>query len=282
MKSSSLKILGVIGDPISHSLSPIMHNAALAHLGLPYLYMPFHVTSKDLDSFFTSLKKREIHGLNVTIPHKQAVIPFMDSLTREARLIGAVNTIIFRGKKRIGHNTDGRGFLASLEQESNYNVKNKHALVLGAGGASRAIGMALGLANAREVILINRTLKTAFDLSLELGKKFPKTIYRASPLDPLDDAYWKTADLLINTSSMGMKDSAMAELPLKQLPPQALVVDIVYTPLDTALLKKAKKLGLKTHQGWGMLLHQGMLSFEKWTGKKAPYEIMKKALLNSL
>ncbi len=282
MPQKQLKILGIIGDPVSQSLSPLMHNAAMAHTGLPFIYMPFQVKPEELDVFFKSLAPRKIFGFNVTIPHKQAVIPYLDSLSREARLIGAVNTVMRKGKKLIGYNTDGAGFIRSLKKEEKYELANKHVLLLGAGGAARAIAVALGLEGAREVMIFNRTAKKAFDLSFELGKKFRKTVFNASPLDPPDPSHWRLADLVINATSIGMKEFQNIQLPLSQLPSKALVVDIVYRPLETPLLKKAKKRGLSIHPGWGMLLHQGMLSFELWTGKKAPYEVMKKALLEAL
>lgn len=282
MPQKQPKILGIIGDPVSHSLSPLMHNAAFAHSGLPFIYMPFPVKPEELDDFFKSLHSRKIVGFNVTIPHKQAVIPYLDSLSREARLIGAVNTVVKKGGKLIGYNTDGAGFIQFLTEEEKYELTNKHVLLLGAGGAARAIAVALGLEGAREVMIFNRTAKKAFDLAHELGKKFQKTIFSAAPLDPPDLSHWRVADLVINATSIGMKESQSIKLPLSQLPPKACVVDIVYNPLETDLLKKAKKRGLATHAGWGMLLHQGLLSFELWTGKKAPYDVMKKALLDAL
>lgn len=277
-----LKILGIIGDPVSHSLSPLMHNAALAHYRLPYLYMPFPVKNEELPDFFASLARRRLTGFNVTIPHKQAVIPLMESLSREARLIGAVNTVIVKGKKRIGRNTDGAGFIASLKEEARYDIERKHVILLGAGGAARAIAVALGLHGAREVLLINRTEKKAHDLAFELGKKFRQTIFSACSLDNIDVTYWSLADLLINATSMGMKGIKLWPLPLHKLSKKTIVSDIVYNPLETPLLRRARRLKLKIHPGWGMLLYQGALSFEMWTGRKAPVEIMKQVLLDAL
>ncbi|MBI4412168.1 MAG: shikimate dehydrogenase [Deltaproteobacteria bacterium] len=277
-----LKILGIIGDPVSHSLSPLMHNAALGHYKLPYLYMPFPVKNEELPDFFSSLNRRKIVGLNVTIPHKQAVIPFMDSLSREARLIGAVNTVIMKGKKLIGRNTDGAGFITSLREEARYDVEKKHVILLGAGGAARAIAVALGLSGTREVLLINRTPKKAHDLASELGKKFSQTVFSASSLDDIDISYWALADLLINATSMGMKGIKLWPLPLHKLSKKTIVSDIVYNPLETPLLRRARRLKLKTHPGWGMLLYQGALSFEMWTGRPAPIAVMKQVLLDAL
>ena len=277
-----LKIIGIIGDPVSHSLSPLMHNAALAYYRLPYLYMPFPVKNEELPEFFASLTRRRIGGLNVTIPHKQAVIPFMDSLSREAKVIGAVNTVIIKGRKRIGRNTDGAGFIASLKHEARSTMEGKHVILLGAGGAARAIAVALGLSKIREVLLINRTEKKAHDLAFELGKKFKQTVFSACSLDNIDVAYWSLADLLINATSMGMKGIKLWPLPLHKLSKKTIVSDIVYNPLETPLLRRARRLKLKTHPGWGMLLYQGALSFEMWTGKKAPVAVMKQVLLDAL
>ena len=282
MNRSQLKILGIIGDPVAHSLSPVMQNAALARLHLPFLYMPFQVKHEFLENFFKILKSRKIVGLNVTVPHKQVVIPFLDSLTQEARLIGAVNTIKVVGKKLKGHNTDGLGYVASLLGEARFSPRGRQIILIGAGGAARAIAASLGQARAREVLIINRTAKKAFDLAHEMGKKFPQTAFSVTSFDNLEPYFWSTTDLLINASSMGMKGKRSAHLPLSKLPRQAIVSDIVYAPQETPLLKAAKKLKLKTHPGWGMLLYQGALSFEFWTGRKAPIAVMRAALLDSL
>lgn len=282
MPRSNLKILGIIGDPISHSLSPLMQNAALAHLKLPFLYTPFQVKPEFLENFLKNLRTRKIVGLNVTIPHKEAVIPFLDSLTSQARLIGAVNTILVKGKKWIGHNTDGAGFIQSLEKELKISVAGKQVILLGAGGAARGIAVALAQNRAREVLIINRTTQKGFNLMHVLHKKFPKTIFSVGSFEEIEPHFWLGADMLINATSMGMRGKKWVPLPLSKLPSRAVVADIVTNPLETTLLKKAKKLGLKIHAGWGMLLYQGALSFEFWTGKKAPVDVMKKTLLDEL
>lgn len=276
------KVLGIIGDPVSHSLSPVMQNAALAHLRLPYIYVPFHVKPEGLKDFFRKLKIRRIAGLNVTIPHKQGVIPFLDSLSREAKLIGAVNTIILRNKKWVGHNTDGEGYVTSLKREAGYNVRGKHVTLIGAGGAARAIAVTLGMEGAREVLILNRTAKRAFDLAHELNRKFAYTVFAASRLEKVEPYIWPATDLLINATSVGMKSASELRIPLQKLKATALVSDIVYTPFETPLLKKARRHKLKIHYGWGMLLYQGALSFRLWTGRNPPIEVMKKTLLDSL
>lgn len=282
MKKSDLKILGVVGDPVAHSLSPLMQNAALAHEGLPYLYKAFHVAPAELENFIKRARHEKIFGLNITIPHKQAVITLAHSVSREARLIGAVNTLTFKKGKIAGYNTDAMGYARSLEIEAGYDVEGKQVILLGAGGAARAIGVALGLKKAREVLIANRTAKKAHDLAAELHKKFPGTIFGASGLENFDRDYWAGTDLIINSSSMGMKGSKILPLPFEVLPSHALISDIVYNPLETPLLSLARKHKLARHPGWGMLLHQGALSFELWTGRNAPLDVMRKTLINVL
>jgi shikimate dehydrogenase len=281
-RTKPLKTMGVIGNPISHSLSPLMQNAALAQAGIPAVYMPFQVSPEGLEEFCVNAVKNRMVGFNVTVPHKQAILPHLHSVSREARLIGAVNTVLVKGKKLIGYNTDAMGYCASLAREAGFDVTGKQAILLGAGGAARAIAVALGLKRAREVIIINRTPKKAFDLASEFSKKFPKTIFSACALEALQTHDWPGMDLLVNATSMGMNAKKTYPLPLGQLPRHALVSDIVYNPLETPLLKAAKRHKLKTHAGWGMLLYQGALSFEIWTRKKAPLDVMKTALMEAL
>lgn len=281
MKQKTLKVLGVIGDPISHSLSPLMQNAALADQGLTYLYMPFHVKPEELESFCQNASEHLI-GFNVTIPHKQTILPYLHSISREARLIGAVNTVIVKSGKLFGHNTDAAGYALSLEKEAGFEIKGKHITVLGAGGSARAIATAMGLNGAREMTFLNRTAKKAFDLASEFGKKFPKTVFSAGSLDEIGSHDWAGTDLLVNATALGMGSKKHLKLPLTRLPSHALVSDIVYTPLETPLLRSAKRAKVRTHAGWGMLLYQGALAFELWTKKKAPVAVMKEALLNAL
>lgn len=281
MRSRRPKTLGIIGDPVSHSLSPLMHNAALAQLRLPYVYQPFLVRGDFLKHFLNSIHKRQITGLNVTIPHKQPVIPHLDSLSPEAKRMGAVNTIVVKGKKLTGHNTDGAGFIMALQKEARFNAQGKKVILLGAGGAARGIAVALASRGAKEIHVVNRTPARAQELVAQLRKKFPKTRWGANPMGPFDRNAWSGADLLVNSTAMGMKGE-INPLPLKLLPKKALVTDIVYTPLLTSLLRQAQKLKLKTLPGWGMLLYQGVLAFELWTHRKAPVGVMKKTLLEAL
>ena len=172
--------------------------------------------------------------------------------------------------------------MTSLKKEAGYSVRGKHVTLIGAGGAARAIAVALGMEEAREILILNRTAKKAFDLAHELNRKFAHTVYGASRLDKVEPYAWPATDLLINATSIGMKPADRLPVPLRKLKATALVSDIVYTPLDTPLLKEARRLKLKTHYGWGMLLYQGALAFRLWTGRNPPIEVMKKTLLDSL
>ncbi len=281
-KKASVKILGVIGDPISHSLSPLMHNSALAHLKLPYLYKPFQIKQSELEWFVGSLKTEHIMGFNVTIPHKENIIPFVDKLTPIAKKMGAVNTVYFRGNKLIGDNTDGRGYVLSLKKEAHFNCTKKCIVILGAGGAAKGIALALAELNPKQIILVNRTLDKAVTLQAKIKKHFKKVDVAVSDLSKLADLNWETVDLVINTTSVGLKTKGDFNIPFKQCHKKLLVSDIVYTPALTPFLKQAQKNGLKVHYGWGMLLYQGALAFELFTRKKAPVNVMKQTLLNEL
>lgn len=273
----------IIGDPVSHSLSPAMHNAAFKSLKLPYAYGKIALAKRQLPSFFKGFAESGLLGINVTVPHKENVLKYLDRLSPEARLIGAVNTVQLSKGKLIGHNTDGAGYVKSLWSESKWKPSGKKIVILGAGGAARGIVTALSLAGAKEIIIANRTPKKASRLAQELRVKLKETKWLACSLEEADllEAF-ERADLLVNTSSGGMQGNALPPLPLQALPKKALVADIVYRPAQTPLLKAAKAKKLKTQGGLGMLLHQGALAFEIWTGKKAPLAAMKRALNRAL
>ncbi|MBX7149584.1 shikimate dehydrogenase [bacterium] len=279
-----MKIVGIIGNPIKHSLSPIMHNAAFAAKKMPYLYMPFELQTEELVSFLSikNLKQKNIVGLNVTIPHKEAVIPFMHTLSPTAKAIGAVNTIVVKGSKLHGHNTDAAGYMMSLKKEAGFNVKGKNVVVVGAGGSARAVIYGVLSGKCASLCIVNRTLEKAQQLAKEFGQLFPKVSIEAYGLNLIPNPVFKNCDLLINTTSMGLNGTPMTVLPLELLKKKALVSDIVYTPLITPLLSAARRLKLKAHPGWGMLLYQGVLAFTLWTNKQPPVSPMKQHLQATL
>lgn len=280
------KILGVIGDPIEHSLSPLMHNAAIDKLGLNYIYLPFHVKPEFLEGAVKSLKALEIRGINVTIPHKVTIMEYLDEIDEAALDIGAVNTVVNDNGKLKGYNTDGAGYIQSLTSETGFDPKDKSILVLGAGGASLAVITALLSKHPKSLHIVNRTQNKAQALAEKFSKKYPNIDIVAEDLeDWIREGLSVKYDLVVNTTSIGMKgEIPKMVLPFKvdQLPPHAIVSDIVYSPFETPMLKEANDIGLKTHYGLGMLLHQGAIAFKLFTGSEPPIELMKDALLNGL
>jgi len=275
------KRCGIIGYPIRHSLSPAMHNAAFLNLGLPYKYELLEVKPETLSSTITAVRADFI-GINVTIPHKEKVIPLLDHLTDQAQLIKAVNTIENKKGKLVGHNTDGPGFLDSLQFDAKFHPKGKKVVILGAGGAARAVAVSLCQAGIKALTITDIEHKKSDLLVKHLQDNFKINVGTESPESIKLQEKIAVADLLVNTTPAGMPPN-IDETPTNiKIPKGILVYDLVYNPPETALLKRAKKEGAKTVSGIGMLIRQGALAFKIFTGKDAPFEIMKKAALTAL
>ncbi len=276
MVSSETKIVGLIGNPVEHSVSPDMHNAAFKELGLDYVYLAFKVEEKFVEEAIDGLKGLEMEGVNVTIPHKSAVMAHLDELDKTARQIGAVNTIKRIDHKLKGFNTDGKGALRAL-RENFESLKDKNVTLLGAGGAARAISFALAEAGAN-LKISNRTTSKAEKLIEEIGDKTgnkPALVHQEE--EDLKKAV-ESCEILINSTSVGMapeEDATLIEA--EQMHSDLTVMDIVYNPLETKLLKEAEKAGAETINGLNMLVRQGATSFEIWTGEKAPVKVMEEA-----
>lgn len=282
--SGTTSLVGIIGWPVEHSLSPKMHNAAFVDLGLDWAYVPLPVRPDDVKLGLKGLSALNFVGANVTVPHKQAVMRYMDELSKAARTIGAVNTIHLEEGKFIGYNTDSTGFLNSLI-EADYHPKGMRVVVLGAGGAARAVTFALLWAEADSVIILNRTVERAAFLVDDLIDAFPDSTLRSAPLsaETLSEV-GGTIDLVVNTTSVGMSPH-VEESPWPEevpIPQQAIFCDLVYNPLDTKFLTQARAAGVKTINGLGMLIHQGAAAFEQWTGEQAPIEVMRQACQDAL
>lgn len=280
------KIAGIFGDPIGHTLSPAMHNAAFGALGLNALYVPFHVRSAppgELKAAVEGIRALGLLGVNVTIPHKEKVLKFLDEIEPHAMDLGAVNTIVNKDGKLVGYNTDGAGYLLSLRDETGFRAARKRVVIIGAGGAARSILYSILAAKPVSVVIANRTLKRAETLARSFARKFNSSDISAAALDRRAlFGHFTNADLVVNTTSTGMMGKGELDLPLEALPARAVVSDIVYRPLRTGLIKGAEKRGLKTHAGLGMLVRQGAIGFELWTGKKAPISVMEAAALKAL
>ncbi|MEE9542290.1 MAG: shikimate dehydrogenase [Thermodesulfobacteriota bacterium] len=285
MITSKTKLIGIFGDPIEQTLSPAIQNAALAELGLDMVYVPFHIPPEGLEGAIEAVRALDMAGVNITIPHKEKVMAFLDEITEEARNIGAVNTVVNKDGKLIGHNTDGAGYVKSLSLETSFDLEGKNVVLIGAGGAARGILSAVLNELPKRVTIANRTLEKAQGLASDFAEK-SKIEIKAVPIekDSLLE-YIKEADLLVNSTSLGMGAKVPFNtlvLSLDKAPKEMIVSDIVYKPLDTALLKSARREGLKVHKGLGMLIHQGALGFELWTGEKPSINVMTKAALDAL
>jgi shikimate dehydrogenase len=265
--------LGLIGYPLSHTLSPAMHTAALRALGLGGSYVALETPGEALAQRMEEIR-REYRGVNVTVPHKEAVMPYLHSLSPEARSIGAVNTIVNREGRLEGYNTDAPGFLRGLE-EGGIEYRGVKALILGAGGAARAIAWALKQAGA-QVRIANRTLGRALQLQREFG------LAEATDDERTLSSMARSSELIVNTTTVGLKDPASTPLRAEWFPAKGTVVDIVYNPLETRLLREARAAGLKTLSGLPMLVWQGALAFELWTGQQPPVEVMYQAARQTL
>ena len=281
--SGSTVICGLIGNPVAHSISPAMQNAAFTHAGLDYIYVPFQVRSEALADAVKGMRALNIRGLNVTMPHKVSVIPFLNETDSLAAKIGAVNTIVNDNGFLKGYNTDAMGFMQVLTDRG-FNVAGKKVAVLGAGGVARAITFALADKGA-ELTIINRHQE--FDWALNLAGKITQSFHRqVGALELNDENLAKTvpeAELLVNATSAGMTpDIDETPVPARFLRQGLIVYDVIYNPLATRLLREAKKTGAQAIGGLDMLVGQGALAFAKWTGQPAPVDIMKEAAIREL
>ncbi len=272
-------LAGVIGDPISHSLSPKLHGFWLERYGIKGAYIPMHVKGENLEQALRALPSLGFGGCNVTVPHKEAVMPYLDKISPEAKKIGAVNTIIVQKNGKLhGTNTDAFGFIENVKsQVRDLTPYLEQVLVIGAGGAARAIIYGLLQEGANKILIANRTAERAESLAAHFGKKCEVIKWEA-----LDTRIGEVT-MLVNSTTLGMKGQPALELPLRLLSKNALVSDIVYAPLTTSLLQKAKRRGNPTVDGIGMLLHQARPGFEAWFGKapkvdKALIDYMRKQI----
>ena len=279
--SGKTKLVGVMGDPIEHSVSPAMQNMAFMAMDLDYAYVPFKVRKADLGTAVYAVRALNIRGLNVTIPHKVEIIPLLDDIDPLAREIGAVNVLVNNDGILKGYNTDAEGFLHVL-LEHGVEPEDKNVVILGAGGAARAISFTLAGRGAN-LIILNRTPANAAKCAADVSNATGQTV-EVLTLDAknLSDAM-ERGHILVNTTSVGMVPEKNDSLVSSNLiRPHFIVVDIVYNPYKTRLLAEAEKAGARTINGLEMLIWQGALAFEKWTGKKAPLNVMRKGATQAL
>ncbi|WP_276356327.1 shikimate dehydrogenase [Cohnella caldifontis] len=272
-------VYGVIGDPIRHTKSPIMLNRAFRETGVNGAYAAFHVTPDRLEAAIGGIRALGFRGLNVTIPHKVAVMTWLDEIDEGARAIGAVNTIVNENGRLIGYNTDGIGYVRSLKEEAEPELAGRRIVVLGAGGAARGIVWALARELPASVKIANRTWDKARDLAASLGGDGgPVSAIR---WEDLRDACGE-ADVVVNTTSVGMSPN-VDDTPIDPawLKPGAVASDLIYNPLVTAFLRGARERDCRIHGGLGMFVYQGAYAFEYWTGLPAPVAAMRDEVLAS-
>lgn len=281
--SGKTKVCGIIGDPIEHTMSPAMHNAAFEKLGLDYVYVPFLVPKEALGRAIEGIRALGLRGLSVTIPHKVAVLPLLDKLDPLAEKIEAVNTIVNDNGVLTGYNTDASGFLQALAERS-IKLEGKRAVILGAGGAARAICFALADQGASTKVLNRRSgMERARELTSRVSE-LSRSKVRALEMNEANlRTVIEESDLLVNATSVGMSpDDGQTPVPGDLLRAGVVVFDIIYNPIQTRLLKEAEKKGAQTINGIDMLVWQGASAFELWTGAKPPVADMRKAALKTL
>lgn len=265
------KILGLMGYPLAHSLSPRLHNYYIKEHDLNYIYLPFEVKQENFADAVAGLKAINFRGVNITIPYKEKIIDYLDSISEQAQHIGAVNTVVNENGCLSGYNTDAPGFIRMLKEDGGFDIEEKKAVIIGAGGASKAVGFALCKNGIKEILLLNRTPARANELVEIWQEIYPDVIMNYGGLK--DDSYkeiFKKFHLIIDTTPVGMAPETDVKpvISPQYLHSDLLIVDLVYNPLETVLIREAKKLGARTLNGMSMLLYQGIESFSLWTGIK--------------
>ncbi|MDI6783092.1 MAG: shikimate dehydrogenase [bacterium] len=280
--SGTTKLVGLFGYPVKHSFSPIIHNAAFAFLGLDYVYIPFCVPPEKLKIAIDALIPLGIQGINITIPHKETVIPLLDKISAEAELIGAVNTVNVDEQHRlIGYNTDGIGFISAILSDLNITCAGKQILILGAGGGARAVGIQSALSGAKMIYVMDIDTAKTNKLVADIKRSNP-AVQAEAITTPQLPAVLKEIDILVNATPIGMQPEDPLLIEPDWLRPALKVFDLIYNPLETKLVQVARQQGCLATNGLNMLIQQGAASFEIWTGIQPPVEIMRQAIIDFL
>jgi shikimate dehydrogenase len=277
--------LGVFGDPVLHSLSPQMQNAALKHCQIDMQYVRFQISPDELREALNFIRDLKFVGLNLTVPHKIAALKFVDDLEESAKSIGAVNAVKNNGKLH-GLNTDGKGFARAIREEFVVDLRDLRVMILGAGGAARAIAMQCAKENCERLVIANRTLEKGKKLADELRDLFagPRVLGPVARLQAIawDEAAFRfqigNVDLIVNATPLGLNRSDPSPIPARLLAPHLMVYDTIYSEKRTPFVSAAVEAGARGANGLSMLLHQGALAFESWFGREAPLDVMRKAL----
>ena len=271
------RVVAILGDPVEHSRSPAMHNAAFAKLGLDYVYVALRVAPADLRSALLGVRALGFAGLNVTVPHKEQVLPLLDRLVEDARAIGAVNTVVREGDELVGHNTDAAGFLRAL-RSLGFRPKGKSVVLLGAGGAARAVAWALADSGARHISILNRSIARASTLARKIRSQGGPSVEAGPFASARESEVVGAADLIVNCTSLGLDGKSLAPVAVETTGRSCLFYDLVYGTRTTPFVRAALHGGRRASDGVGMLLEQAGLAFRLWTGRKPPLEAMARAL----
>ncbi|MEC7879581.1 MAG: shikimate dehydrogenase [Actinomycetota bacterium] len=268
-------VAAVIGDPVLHSLSPTIYNAAFKHDQVNWSYSAVNIATEHVGDLLEEMRQQHVGGISVTMPHKATVAKLVDGMTRHAEKLGAVNCVSKDGGTLVGHNTDGEGLLRALETETKETVEGKSYLIIGAGGAAKAVALALGEAGASEVTVTSRNVSKS-----ERAAALAGHVGRVGSITESD-----RADVIINATPIGMQgtgNEGNTPLPIDSIHRRQTIVDLIYHPLETELLKNASSIGARTINGIGMLVHQAALQYTLWTQKDAPLEIMQSAVIQKI
>ena len=273
-------IYGIFGHPVKHSLSPNMHNSGFNELGLDSVYVAFDIDPDNIGDATNAIRVMGIKGINITIPHKQTIMPFLDEIAPDAKLTGAVNTVKNENGKLSGFNTDVGGFLRAIREDLDFTPEGKTLFITGAGGAARAVLSAFCMNGGSVVYVCDIIPEKADELAEQFKANFADITFETIGLEDktLISEKFRDVDILVNASPAGMDGVGSLDIPLSDLNNDAVVYDLVYKPANTQLLSDAKELGHKASGGLSMLLYQGAESFEIWTGENAPVSVMRKAL----
>ena len=276
--SYKAELVGVFGHPVAENPTVVMQEAGFRDRGLNWRYLTIEVRPEDLEAAMAGLRAFNMAGINLTIPHKVAVLQYLDRLSPEAELIGAVNTVVREGDQLVGHNTDGKGFLRAVREDAGVDPESQQVVFLGAGGAARAMAVELALAGAAHITIVNRTPGRGLELAKLLSEKTPAE----ARFVPWDGAYAvpPQADILVNATSIGLFPNVedTPHLAMDSVRPDLLVCDVIPNPPQTAFLRAVAAKGARTLDGLGMLVYQGAIGFQMWTGVEAPVPIMRSAL----
>ena len=278
------KLFGLLGNPVGHSMSPFMHNIFLEQCGINGVYLAFPVEKESIGNAIRGMHALGVQGANVTIPHKEAVIPYLCGMSKAAQACGAVNTLIYTPEGYFGDNTDGAGLLAALEAKHGWKAQGQNILLIGAGGASKGVSVAMALQGAAKICIANRTTEKAEQLAEQITALSDTEAEVISMQELQNSQLYQQYPTIVNTTSLGMapKVDGMAPVLVDALTPQHLVVDLIYNPLETKLLRLAREAGARTTSGLGMFLYQGVLAFEAWNGIRPDTTEMEAKLIEML